>query len=161
MSIKTSIALDQNVTEQMGQSLAQILADTYITYLKTQNFHWNVTDGRFHSLHEMFEDFYKQLAEAVDEIAERIRMLKIKAPGSMRQFLELATLDEAEDDLTANEMIHALCHDRETLIQHIRPKIEQAGKLGDEGTADLLIQQLRMHEKAAWMLRSHLFDERT
>lgn len=157
--MKTSIALEQNATEQIAQGISQILADTYITYLKTQNFHWNVVDERFHSLHEMFEEFYKQLSESVDELAERIRMLKLKAPASMRQFLELATLEESEESLTGSQMIHDLCHDRETLIKHIRPKIEEATKLGDQGTADLLIQQLKIHEKAAWMLRSHLIEE--
>ncbi len=159
MTIKTTISLDQNASEQMAQGLSQILADTYVTYLKTQNFHWNVIDARFHSLHEMFEEQYEELAESVDEIAERIRMLKFKALGSMRQFLEIATIDEAEGELSGNDMIHELCHARETLIHHCRQKIEQASKIGDEGTADLLIQELRKHEKAAWMLRSHLFNE--
>lgn len=157
--MKTSIALEQTASEQIAQSLAQILADTYVTYLKTQNCHWNVVDARFHSLHEMFEEFYKQLAEATDELAERIRMLKMKAPASMKQFLELTTLQEIDESLTGDQMIHDLCHDRETLIKHIRPKIEEFTSLGDQGSADLLIQQLRMHEKAAWMLRSHLFDQ--
>lgn len=160
MNIKSSIALDQNTTEQIAQDLAQILADTYVTYLKTQNFHWNVTDGRFYFLHALFEAQYKELAEMTDELAERIRMLKLKSPGSMRQFLNLATLEEAESDLSANDMLHDLCHDRETLIQHIRPKIDEASRLGDEGTADLLISHLRIHEKAAWVLRSHLFEQR-
>lgn len=157
--MSTSAVLDSSACEQNAQSLAQILADTYVLYLKTQNFHWNVTDERFHSLHEMFEEQYKQLAEAIDELAERIRMLKSKAPGSMRQFLELATLDEAEDITSGNDMLRALCHDREAIARHIRPKIEGSIKLGDQGTGDLLIQHLRMHEKAAWMLRSHFIEE--
>jgi starvation-inducible DNA-binding protein len=107
----------------------------------------------------MFEEEYKQLAEMIDELAERIRMLKMKSPGSMKQFLELATLAEAESDLSGNSMLETLCHDRESLAAHIRPKIEEATGMGDEGTGDLLIQQLRQHEKAAWMLRSHFFEE--
>lgn len=155
----TSSTINKTACEQNAQSLSQILADTYILYLKTQNFHWNIIDDRFHSMHDMFEQQYKQLAEAVDEIAERIRMLKMPAPGSMRQFLEMTSLEEAGNDLSGNEMIRMLCHDRESIAKHIRPKIEETIKLGDEGTGDLLIQQLRMHEKAAWMLRSHFREE--
>jgi starvation-inducible DNA-binding protein len=158
MVVKPSTTLDQNASEQIVQGLSQLLADTYIAYLKTQNFHWNVEDARFHSLHKLFEELYEQLADAVDEIAERIRALRLKSPGTMRQFLQLATLEEAEPDLTGDEMIHDLCHDREALAKHIRPKIEEAIKLGDEGTGDLLIQHLKMHEKAAWMLRSNLLE---
>lgn len=156
MSTKTSISLDSKAIKLITEGLAQNLADTYITYLKTQNFHWNVIDSRFHSLHEMLEDFYKELAETVDEIAERIRMLKMKSPGSMREFLKLATLDEAKGEHSGDEMIRSLCHDREVIIKHLRTKIDQADKLGDAGTADMYTQHLRMHEKAAWMLRSHL-----
>lgn len=159
MKGRTVIDLDRNSTDHVVQSLAQLLADTYITALKTQNFHWNVVDSRFIMLHELFEKFYNELAEAIDDLAERIRKLNQKSPGSMREFLELSTLDEAETDLSGDEMIHDLCRDRDTIIQHIRHKIEEASKAGDEGTADLLIQQLRMHEKAAWVLRSHLFDD--
>jgi starvation-inducible DNA-binding protein len=157
--MSTSAVLGRSACEQNSQSLSQILADTYILYLKTQNFHWNVTDERFHSMHEMFEEQYKELAEAVDELAERIRMLKSKAPGSMRQFLELTTLEEAEEGISGNDMLRALCHDREAVARHIRPKIDECIKLGDQGTGDLLIQHLRMHEKAAWMLRSHFIEE--
>jgi starvation-inducible DNA-binding protein len=152
----SSSTLDRSTSEQIAQGLAQTLADTYITYVKTQNFHWNAIDRRFHSMHEMFEEFYKQLAEATDEIAERIRMLKLKSPGSMRQFLQLTTLEESDGSLSGEDMIRDLCHDRELIIKSIRPKIEEAQKLNDEGSADLYIQHLRMHEKAAWMLRSHL-----
>lgn len=157
--MKTLTELDQNACQKIGQGLAQILADTYILYTKTQNFHWNVVDERFHSLHEMFEEQYKQLAEMVDELAERLRMLRLKSPGGLRQFLEIGTLQDAQQDLPGNEMIRELMHDHEALAAHIRPKIEEAVKMGDEGTGDLLIQQLRIHEKMAWMLRSHLIEE--
>lgn len=157
--MKTHSSIDQTACEQIAQSLSQVLANTYILYVKTQNFHWNVIDPRFHSLHEMFEQQYKELSEEIDELAERIRMVKNKAPGSLRQFLEMGTLEESDGNLSANEMIYHLLHDREVISNQIRPKIEEAQKLGDEGTADLFIQQLRAHEKAAWMLRSHLTDQ--
>jgi DNA-binding ferritin-like protein (oxidative damage protectant) len=158
MGMKASSTIDRNAAEQIAQILAQILADTYITLVKTQNFHWNLIDPRFYSLHKVFEDQYDQLAEAADELAERIRQLKLPAPGSMKQFLQLGTFEEAESDLSGDDMIHALCHDREALSKNIRPKIEEVIKMGDEGTGDLLIQHLRMHDKAAWMLRSNLID---
>lgn len=157
--MKTTTTLEQSSCEKISHFIAQILANTYILYVKTQNFHWNVIDERFHSLHEMFEEEYKELAEEIDELAERIRMLKQKAPATMRQFLELGTLEEGENDISANEMIYQLVQGREALAAIIRPKIEEAIKLGDEGTGDLLIQHLRAHEKAAWMLRSHLIEQ--
>jgi len=159
MGAKTGTVIDRSAAEQIAQVLSVLLANTYIAYLKTQNFHWNLIDPRFHSLHKMFEENYGRLAEAVDELAERIRMLKLKSPGTMRQFLELGTLEEGENDLSGNDMLRDLCHDREALSQYIRPKIEEVIKLGDQGTGDILIQHLKMHEKAAWMLRSHLTEE--
>lgn len=159
MSVKTSAGSHRTANEEIGQYLAMILADTYITYLKTQNFHWNLQDARFESLHLFFENLYKQLAESVDEIAERIRMIRLKSPGTMEQFLKLTSLEEGDCHASGNEMIQALCNDREILIRNIHPMIQKATDLGDDGTADLLIQQLRMHEKAAWMLRSHLLKD--
>lgn len=154
--MKTTLSPNQTSNEQIIQSLAQVLANTYIVYVKTQNFHWNVTGLQFHSLHEMFEEQYKELAEEVDELAERIRMLNSKAPGSLRQFLELGSIEESESELSTKEMIAELMNNREFLSKQILPKIEETSKLGDEGTADLLIQHLKSHDKAAWMLRSHL-----
>ena len=151
-----SEALTQDSLDLNAQNLSQILANTYVTYVKTQNFHWNVIDPRFHSLHEFFEENYKTLANAVDELAERIRMLKMRSPGSMKEFLHLATLEEAESTPSGDKMLMELCRDREVLIKQLLQKIEEAGRSGDAGTQDLFIQHLRMHEKAAWMLRSHL-----
>lgn len=156
MVMKTSTITDKTANSKVAQILAQGLADTYITYLKTQNFHWNLVDPRFHSLHLMFEKNYQELAEAVDEIAERIRMIGAKSPATMREFLELTSLEEGEENLSGDAMIQALCQDRDTISEHYRRQIEEVIKQGDQGSADLLIQHLRMHEKAAWMLRSHL-----
>jgi len=156
MGMKTLTSIDRNAAEQIAQHLGQILADTYITYVKTQNFHWNLIDPRFYSLHKMFEKNYEELAEAIDELAERIRALNMRSPGTMKQFLEMGTLEEGRTGLSGDEMITALYRDREALVQQIRPRIEEVIKMGDEGTGDLLIQHMRMHEKAAWMLRSHL-----
>jgi starvation-inducible DNA-binding protein len=148
--------LTREETELNAQNLAQVLANTYVTYVKTQNFHWNLTDPRFHDLHKFFEALYQELAEAADELAERIRMLKLPAPGSMRQFLQLATLEESEERISGDKMLLELYRDREEIIAQIDQKIEEAGRTGDMGTQDLFIQQLRMHQKSAWMLQSHL-----
>lgn len=150
------IGLDENIRRQVSQNLGLILADTYVLYTKTQNFHWNVIDPRFHSLHVFWEKQYEELAEGIDEIAERIRILGERSPGSLKQFLDMTSLNESDGDLSGDEMLEVLLNDHETLCRFIRERIALAAKLGDEGTADLLIQRLRFHEKTAWMLRSHL-----
>lgn len=146
--------LERSACRRLAQDLSVLLANTYIVYVKTQNFHWNVEDPRFYSLHQFFENQYEELAEAVDGAAERIRMLKERAPASLKEFLQLTTLQEVDHELTADEMIQKLLQDHESIISWLRPVIESATQLGDEGTADFLIQRLRAHEKTAWMLRS-------
>ncbi len=153
--MEASMVMDNEAIKRITHLLSVLLADTYLLYLKTQNFHWNVEDSRFHSLHEMFEKQYSSLAEAIDEIAERIRMLGEKSPGTMRQFLELTTISEADSDLSGDQMIQTLMADHETLTHHLRPMIKEASDLNDEGSADMFISRLRFHEKTAWMLRSH------
>lgn len=138
------------------QGLKVLLANTYTLYLKTQNYHWNVTGPSFIMLHEFFEKHYESLAEAVDEIAERIRMLGAEAPGSFQEFLTLKTLDEAKKGLNATAMINDLVEDHDTIRRTILMLLEQAHNENDEVTQDLLIERLKNHEKLAWMLRSHL-----
>ena len=155
MNFKTLYPAEKSHTLQISKILSQILADTYITYLKTQNFHWNLVDPRFHSLHKMFEEFYKELAEITDEIAERMRMLKLIAPATMSEFLNLTTLDEGQYNIEGNQMITSLYLDREALSKTLKSHIEEVISYGDQGSGDMLIQHLRIHEKAAWMLQSH------
>lgn len=157
--MQVNLDLDQSIRQQLAQMLGLILADMYVLYTKTQNFHWNVVDSRFYSLHLFFEKQYEALAEAVDEVAERIRMLGQKTPATLKQFLEMSSLKESKEDFSGDEMIADLLNDHEALARLLRDRIQYATKLGDEGTADLLIQQLRFHEKTAWMLRSHLMSE--
>jgi starvation-inducible DNA-binding protein len=151
--------MDQSANQKASRLLAQLLANTYLVYVKTQNFHWNVVDERFYSLHQMFEKQYEDLAEAIDEIAERMRALRTKVPGSMRSFLEICSLEEADHDLDAQMMIRQLYEDHMAIANQLRPQIHEVQKLGDEGTADLFIQRLKYHEKTAWMLRSHFIEE--
>lgn len=142
----------QKVSEELGH----FLADTYALYLKTQNFHWNITGPLFYSLHKMFEEQYQELALAVDEIAERIRALGGYTPASFSQFSQLSSLKEEKEKVEATAMIEKLVKDHETLAQHAMHLIETAQTADDEGTADLLIQRLKVHEKFVWMLRSSI-----
>lgn len=146
---------EQTASETICRSLGHILSNTYILYVKTQNFHWNIIDPRFYSLHKMLEKQYEELAEATDEIAERIRMLNGNPPASMKEFLELGTLEESGSNLSGDEMIRILLEDHTNMIKTIHEKIEESLSLQDEGTGDMLIQRLRSHEKIHWMLQSH------
>ncbi len=142
--------------EQIAAGLSHLLADSYTLYLKTHNFHWNVTGPMFSTLHTLFEQHYTELATAVDEIAERIRALGCIAPGSYKQFAELSSIAEATDKLDATAMIRQLVSGQEAVVKTARrifPVVEAAN---DEPTADLLTQRMQIHEKNAWMLRSLL-----
>ena len=142
--------------EEIVGSLSKLLADTYTLYLKTHNFHWNVTGPMFQTLHLMFETQYNELALAVDEIAERIRALGAPAPGSYREFAKLSSIPEADGVLAAREMIQQLVAGQEALIRTARAAFPVVERTNDQPTADLLTQRLQVHEKTAWMLRSLL-----
>ncbi len=132
------------------------MADSYSLYLKTHNYHWNVEGQLFNTLHEMFEVQYTELAAAVDEIAERIRALGIKAPGSYSEFAALTSVEEAQGGETAEEMIRQLAIGQESVVRTGRSVFPVANSANDEPTADLLTQRMQTHEKNAWMLRSML-----
>lgn len=151
-----NIGLTEKARQTVADVLATLLADEHVLYVKTRNFHWNVKGRSFGTFHEMFEEQYTELADKIDEIAERIRMLGIKSPGSMKALLKLATLKEADGNYTDLEMIAALRDDHETIIRSLRKGIAIAGKNGDDGNNDFLVSMLDVHEKAAWFLRSHL-----
>ena len=150
------IGIPEPQREEIATGLSRLLADTYTLYLKTHNYHWNVTGPMFTTLHTMFEEQYQELALAVDEIAERIRALGIFAPGSYSRFQELTRIDEETRVPSAQEMIQQLVLGQETVVRTAReifPVIEAAH---DEPTADLLTNRMQTHEKTAWMLRSLL-----
>jgi starvation-inducible DNA-binding protein len=142
--------------EAIAGGLSKLLADSYTLYLKTHNYHWNVTGPHFNTLHTMFETQYTELATAVDEIAERIRALGVKAPGSYAAFSQLASIDEANGDENAEDMIRALVTGQEAVVRTAREAFPAAERANDEPTADLLTQRMQIHEKNAWMLRSML-----
>jgi starvation-inducible DNA-binding protein len=144
--------------KEITDGLSHLLADTYTLYLKTHNFHWNVTGPMFNTLHLMFEGQYNELALAVDVIAERIRALGTFAPGSYAEYVKLASVKEAKGVPNAEDMIRELVEGQETVCRTARALMPVAEKANDEPTADLLTQRLQIHEKTAWMLRSMLED---
>lgn len=149
------IGLSEGVRKQQAHALSLVLADTYVLYVKTQNFHWNLIDPRFASLHAFLQTQYEELAEAIDELAERIRMLGERSPGSLKKFLEITSIEEEANDFDGDKILKELLKNHEAIIQYLRGHIKTSNELGDDGTGDLLIQRLRSHEKTAWMLRSH------
>jgi starvation-inducible DNA-binding protein len=154
--MELNIGIDSDNRRQIASGLARLLADSYSLYLKTHNYHWNVTGPQFNTLHTMFEQQYAELATAVDEIAERIRALGIKAPGSYSAFAGLTAVDEGSGEESAEEMIRQLVVGQETVVRTAREAFPAAQAANDEPTADLLTQRMQIHEKNAWMLRSML-----
>jgi starvation-inducible DNA-binding protein len=150
------IGISQANREEIAQGLSRLLADTYTLYLKTHNFHWNVTGPMFQTLHLMFETQYTELALAVDVIAERIRSLGSPAPGTYKQYAALSSIKEEEGIPVATDMIRLLVEGQESVVRTARSLYAAAEAADDEATADLLTQRIQLHEKTAWMLRSLL-----
>ncbi|MBM4097577.1 MAG: DNA starvation/stationary phase protection protein [Planctomycetes bacterium] len=142
--------------EIVAEALSVLLASSYTLYLKTQSFHWNVTGPMFTTLHTLFESQYTELATAVDEIAERIRALGAFAPGSYSDFAKLSAVKEEVGRPQAIEMIRALSGDQEAVASAARRVVAVANETDDHASADLGTRRLDIHEKNAWMLRSHL-----
>jgi len=151
-----NIGIDEKQRGEIAEGLSRLLADTYTLYLKTHNYHWNVTGPMFQTLHLMFETQYTELADAVDIIAERIRALGFPAPGTYSEFAELSSISEAKGVPGAEEMIKSLVEGQETVVRTARSVFPTAESANDEPTADLLTQRMQIHEKTAWMLRSLL-----
>ena len=150
------IGIEKRDREEIAQGLSRLLADTYTLYLKTHNFHWNVTGPMFQTLHLMFETQYNELALAVDLVAERIRSLGFPAPGTYKQFVELSSIKETQGVPSAPDMIKLLVEGQEAVVRTARSLFPAVDKVSDEATADLLTQRMQIHEKTAWMLRSLL-----
>ena len=154
--MKVDIGISDGDRQAIARQLSRLLADSYTLYLKTHNFHWNVTGPLFNTLHAMFEQQYTELATAVDEIAERIRALGVPAPGSYAEYANLTSIEEARGGETAEEMIRQLVIGQQTVVKTARDAFPIADEANDEPTADLLTQRMQIHEKNAWMLRSML-----
>lgn len=150
------IGMKEQDRAEIAQGLGKLLADSYTLYLKTHNFHWNVTGPMFQTLHLMFEAQYNELALAVDLIAERIRALGFPAPGTYSEFMRLSSIRETTGVPKADEMIRLLVEGQESVVRTARSLFPLVDKVTDEATADLLTQRIQLHEKSAWMLRSLL-----
>ena len=150
------IGIPEKAREEIAGGLGKLLADTYGLYLKTHNFHWNVTGPMFQTLHLMFETQYNELALAVDLVAERIRALGFPAPATYSAFTKLGSIPETTGVPKATDMIRLLVEGQETVVRTARSLFPAVEKAHDEATADLLTQRIQLHEKTAWMLRSLL-----
>jgi starvation-inducible DNA-binding protein len=149
-----NIGIDPKERKQVCKGLSKLLADSYLLYLKTQNYHWNVTGKMFQPLHTLFEEQYIDLAEAVDQIAERIRALGEFAPGSFSAFTKVTSIKEENSIPIAEEMIHNLVIGNEAVVKTAREIINLCDEAEDDVTTDLMIERMQRHEKNAWMLRS-------
>ena len=150
------IGIKQKDRKAIANGLSHLLADTYTLYLKTHNFHWNVTGPMFQTLHLMFETQYNELALAVDLIAERIRALGYPAPATYSDYSKLSSIKETPGVPKAEEMIRLLVEGQEAVVRTARSIFPAVEGASDEPTADLLTQRMQVHEKTAWMLRSLL-----
>ena len=156
MNIDIGISITDR--DQIATGLAEVLADSYTLYLKTQSFHWNVTGPMFQTLHTLFEQQYTELATAVDQLAERIRALGIYAPGSFSRFQAMSSIQEETGVPLANRMLEQLLEGHEAVIRTARKVLPVAQEAHDEATVDLLVNRMSVHEKTAWMLRSMLSE---
>ena len=150
------IGISEEDRKEIVGGLSRLLADTYVLYMKTHNFHWNVSGPMFRTLHLMFEEQYNELALAVDLVAERIRALGFPAPGTYTAYARLTSIKEEEGVPNAEEMIQQLVEGQEAISRTARSIFPLVDKVSDEPTADLLTQRMQVHEKTAWMLRSLL-----
>jgi starvation-inducible DNA-binding protein len=157
--MEINIGIDTGTRKDIAKGLSKLLADTYSLYLKTHNYHWNVTGPMFQTLHLMFEGQYNELALAVDAIAERIRALGFPAPATYAEFGKLTSIKDFEGTPRALEMIADLVAGQEAVTRTARAVFPIVDDAHDEPTADLLTARMQIHEKNAWMLRSLLEDE--
>lgn len=141
---------------QVLKILEQVLADSYALSIKTKNYHWNVVGENFKALHEMFDVQYQDLSDAIDEIAERIRALGVKVEASLEYFSKLSQIKKGDETFDAKKMLQDLASDHQLVIALLKSGVATAQQEGDEGTADILIQRGKVHEKTLWMIESSI-----
>ncbi len=149
-----NIGMSVKDRENISKGLSRILAESFLLYMKTHNYHWNVKGPMFQTLHVMFEEQYTELWNALDEIAERIRSLGFAAPGTLKEYLKLASIKEIDGVPAAEDMIRDVLAGSEAVSRLSRDVLALADKAGDDPTVDLLTERMQIHEKNAWMLRS-------
>jgi starvation-inducible DNA-binding protein len=149
---QTNTKPQNNPTAELHKQLKFVLADSYALYLKTQNYHWNVTGQNFPELHRLFEEQYKELAEAIDLIAERIRAVGETAPGGFKAFLALTSIEDGNETHKSLAMVKDLHQSHKQVVATLKKTLAAAHQADDETTADLMIQRITAHEKSVWML---------
>jgi starvation-inducible DNA-binding protein len=154
--VKIDTGIPQKQRAEIAHGLSRLLADTYVVYLKTHNFHWNVEGPMFQTLHQMFMEQYTETWNAIDLIAERIRSLGEYAPGTYKEYAKLARVKETDGVPKAEQMVRLLIEGQEAVVRTARELLPVADRAQDEPTLDLLTQRMQVHEKNAWMLRSLL-----
>ncbi|PIR11129.1 MAG: DNA starvation/stationary phase protection protein [Gammaproteobacteria bacterium CG11_big_fil_rev_8_21_14_0_20_46_22] len=137
-------------------ALTKVFANTYALYLKAQNFHWHVKGIQFKELHELFEVQYTELAQAVDDLAERIRTLGANVPASFSALNDVKTLDDGDSNMKGEDMLKAFVADHRALIDDLYAAMKVAQEAGDEGSIALISERIAHHEKSAWMLDATL-----
>lgn len=152
--MEINLGIDDTARDEIAGELTQLLADTYALYLKSQNFHWNVTGPMFRALHLMFEEHYIELRDAVDALAERIRSLGHIAAGGFGDFARLSNIPDGDGTIDAMAMVRGLAEGHETCARTARGVVRMAEDAGDVATADLATVRVETHEKTAWMLRA-------
>jgi starvation-inducible DNA-binding protein len=160
--MKTNIGLNEETRKSVVDILNALNADAHVLYIKTRNYHWNVTGPEFHSLHLLLEKQYEAMAESIDEIAERARSLHGHAVGTMGEFLKIARLKEEKPGTypPSTQMVMSLIADHETVIRQLREDVDRtANECHDMGTSDMLTGLMESHEKMVWMLRSFVEGE--
>jgi starvation-inducible DNA-binding protein len=153
---KMNMGINNKDRIEMAEGLKKLLAETYSLYLKTQKFHWNVEGPLFKTLHLMFDEQYKEMFEAIDTIAERIRSLGEYALGSFKEFAERSSISDSITKTNASKMVKELLEGHEIIIRHARSLLPLTEKCHDEASAGLLADRIELHEKTAWMLRSSI-----
>lgn len=156
--MKTSIGISEKNTKVVAEQLSILLADEFVLYTKTLNAHWNLVGPDFHAAHLYFEELYKESADIIDHVAERIRQIGHYAPGKLKTLLQLTHLtEEADGGNTSLVYIKILLEDHQSIIEFIRGNIESfEEEHKDAGTSDFITGLMKKHEKIAWMLRAHL-----
>lgn len=142
--------------KNVAKTLHNVLSNSYALYLKTQNYHWNVSGSNFKSLHELFGAQYEDLAEAIDELAERIRALDVLVPASFDVFGKESKIKNGNESLSATAMVEELYQDNKVLSENLYKALKSVQEEGDEATADMIIGRIQAHDKNAWMLKSSL-----
>lgn len=150
------IGINESSRKKVADKLQKLLADEHVIYIKTRNYHWNIKAANFAELHEFYEKQYEELEEAIDEIAERIRMIGFLSVGRMSEYLKLTELKEGDEITDAGEQVSNLMGDHERIIKYLRECIGDFEDLGDMGSADFVTALMQQHEKMRWMLESFM-----